>query len=102
MNISSHNRRQSAAVALCGMILAVLLISMSYIVVESHHDCIGEGCPVCEMLELCQHTIQKIGAVVFISVVFIFASALESYKVIIYFFVFENSTLVRQKVRMNN
>ena len=42
-----------------GVILVLsLLLSLSFVAFEAHHDCEGEDCPICICLEECVNTIK--------------------------------------------
>jgi len=48
--------------AFCGVILlAALLFSSLFVVAESDHDCEGDGCPVCLLLQACVSGFQQTG-----------------------------------------
>ena len=49
-------RRVTAAIT-CMVLLFVLLFSITYITLESDHDCCGEDCHICECLEACGKTL---------------------------------------------
>ncbi len=101
MNIYSKNRR-TAAVILCFLFIAALMLSMAYIVKDSRHECIGGDCPVCAQLELVQKTIDQLGTAL-ILLLFI-GTALFTLCISSYYFYTETipNTPVRQNVRMNN
>ena len=44
----------------CMVLLFVLLFSITYISLESDHDCCGEDCHICECLEACGKTLSLI------------------------------------------
>ncbi|MCR4557984.1 MAG: hypothetical protein K5779_09205 [Saccharofermentans sp.] len=50
-------KRITAAV-MCMMLFFVLLFTISYITLESDHDCCGRDCPVCECLEACGNALR--------------------------------------------
>ena len=50
--------RKIAAAMICMVLLFVLLFSISYIMLESDHDCCGENCHICECLEACGNALQ--------------------------------------------
>ena len=58
------NRKRLSALLLCiGMILA-LFVSSAYIAYEAGHDCCGEDCSVCQMIELNSDVLRLIGLAV--------------------------------------
>lgn len=50
--------RKIAAAMTCMVLLFVLLFSISYITLESDHDCCGENCHICECMEACGNALQ--------------------------------------------
>lgn len=43
------------------MMLLVVLVSASYVAVESGHDCTGEECPICACINQCESTLREVG-----------------------------------------
>ena len=50
------------ACILCLVFVATLFVSETYIVTHTHHDCIGEGCPVCAALASCEQLLKNLAA----------------------------------------
>ncbi len=84
------------------LLLAVLLLSVFFMAVEAEHECTGEDCHICEVLEQCFNTVKRLGENVAVTVTFavsvIFAAVLllPSTRETV------GSTLVSRKVRMND
>ena len=100
---SKAAKSKRAAAGIVGfMILLILLLSVSYIIVESDHDCTGEDCPTCVFLQQCMYRIHGVNGEI--------AVVLSTLIPIIFILFFESSivigfslkTLVSRKVRMNN
>ena len=85
------------------LLLLTLFFSMIFISEEmGHHDCSGENCPVCAVLEICINNVEKCGTVVIAAAVaavimITFLNADNNYKEEIVF-----SSLTGKKVRLNN
>ena len=85
------------------LLLLTLFFSMIFISEEmGHHDCSGENCPVCAVLEICINNVEKCGTVVIAAAVaavimITFSNADNKYKEEIVF-----SSLTGKKVRLNN
>ena len=43
------------------LLLLLTIFSSVYIIVESEHECEGEGCPICHMIEVCEEILYSIG-----------------------------------------
>lgn len=56
---------------------ATLLLSMTYIVLESDHDCIGAICPVCKQIHMIERFIGYLG--ISLSILFCIFLAFEIY-----------------------
>ncbi|MBQ7433527.1 MAG: hypothetical protein IJV50_08760 [Lachnospiraceae bacterium] len=87
---------------LCVLFLSVMTLSIFYIVREADHDCTGEDCPVCAMIQTAEQTLQFLGTgmvpVVWllVPVLFLFLKKrMEETGIVC-------RTLVQQKVRLNN
>ena len=95
--------RKLAASLTIMVLLFVLLFSISYVTLESDHDCCGEHCHVCECLEACGNALRLVRcsagtaahaaiglSAVFFAITLVFASA-----------VFGKETPVSDKIRLN-
>ncbi len=84
------------------MMLAVLLVSASFIAAETGHDCCGDDCPICECIMLCEIALRQID----ISAALQAAVTLPVIFFCISFFVsgcnYCRETPVSRKVRLNN
>lgn len=50
------------ACVLCVMFVAALFVSGSFFATHTHHDCIGENCPVCAALASCERLLKSFAA----------------------------------------
>lgn len=55
---SKHSKLTSAVAVL---VIALVVVSLFYVVLEADHDCCGEGCHICEIIMLCSEMVRKIG-----------------------------------------
>ena len=46
-------QKRAFALLLCAVLLFLLLASPALFVVHADHDCSGEGCEICALLDLC-------------------------------------------------
>ena len=80
----------------------VLLFSTIYIADHAKHDCIGEDCPVCAVMEQCGIMLKTIGTAILAAcagmVLHFLLRRDTHYRVYFYFC----NSLFFQKVRMNN
>ena len=79
-----------------------MLFSVMYIAIESHHDCIGEDCPICQYIIVCENILKKLSttlAVISISITFFFASKISIIKNLKLILI---QTLVSLKVKLSN
>ena len=98
--MTKNNRFIASVLALT--IILLMLLSASFIVAESHHDCTGEECPICSQIAVCETVLKTIGtaftAVVIVSVMTErIAVRLGSVRND-----FEKKTLVTLKVKLTN
>lgn len=48
-------------------ILLVLLFSAAFIAAEADHDCVGENCPICAQIAVCQNILKTFSLAVCIA-----------------------------------
>ena len=99
---SFKNMRGGIAAFLCAALLAGVLFATFFIADEYHHDCTGEECPICQTIAECEAFVNQISSGLIVVVAALLAIlAVADIKVMLgnIFFV---STLVTQKVRLNN
>ena len=84
------------------LICSIMLWSAFYIANETGHDCIGEDCPICYQLSVCQNNINRLSTVVCsIICTFFFISKLRNVKLSGFVF-FSGNTLVSLKVKLTD
>ena len=90
------------AILLAAMVLFVMLSSACYIAIEANHDCVGEDCPICCQISVCEHTLRSAGQAVLVVIlaafIGIFAISLPVFsKKLAY-----HTSLVSLKVKLSN
>lgn len=99
--IPDNSRKRTAAGIFGLLMLVVLMLSSLYIAAESHHDCCGDDCPICETLLQCENTLRQLGesacaaAFIVIAVLTVLLAAPAASVIF-------SETLVSRKVRLNN
>lgn len=53
-------RNRVAAFVLTLLFVFVMLFSQFFIIAEAEHDCIGEHCPVCEQIAVCENALKTL------------------------------------------
>lgn len=74
-----NKRTRAAAMALACVLALILLFSVFFIVLEADHDCAGEDCAVCAVLNVCEtllHRLAGFGAAVLTA---LFAAAVKAF-----------------------
>lgn len=83
------------------LLLIVVLFSSFYLAAEAGHDCVGEDCPVCVCIHLCENTLNQIGS----GTAVLIAVAISLFAILISATCFAGpcilKTLVSGKVRLN-
>ena len=94
--------RRSAAFLLAAGTLAAVICSLLFLVREIDHDCTGEDCPVCAVMQLCEGGLRTLSAsgAGHMSAAGYFC-AFPVLLLILFFFV-HRPTLISYKVRLNN
>ena len=52
------------AILLAVMVLFVMLYSALFIVSHAEHDCVGENCPICYQISVCQNALKNLSLAV--------------------------------------
>ena len=52
------------AILLAVMVLFVMLYSALFIVAHAEHDCVGENCPICYQISVCENTLKNLSLAV--------------------------------------
>ncbi|MBR5974354.1 MAG: hypothetical protein IK020_04135 [Clostridiales bacterium] len=84
------------------LILGIMLFSTIYIAVESNHECEGEECPICFIIEQCENTLQQFRTGMTFRMPVILAVVAAILTFVCGIRVSAKETPVSQKVRMNN
>ncbi len=99
---SRINLIKKAAPALAALLLFVYLVASAFPVIEQHHACHGDECPICEMIELCEGLAAMFGTGLAVTVAaFAIVSAVFAVKGYVENIVIRRS-LVEEKVRLND
>lgn len=78
------------------------LFSVCYIAIESEHDCIGDGCPICLLLTLCEQNYQVFSVIILLYAAAILCSYVKIFVSKTQFRFIIIDTPVTLKVQMNN
>ncbi len=96
----SHRKVLSLLAA--AILFVSMFLSSFFIASELHHDCTGEDCPVCSVLQLCETQLRELGSSIavlsFALPFYLFFTLVLSY----FSFFFFAHTLITSKVRLNN
>ena len=98
----NRKRQKTFSIAVCVLFLIITFASLFYIVEEENHYCTGEDCPICANIHQAEQTLRNLGAGTVIHatvnpVLFMFVLAIAGQA-----FVVSNTSLVSQKVRLND
>lgn len=93
-------RKRLIASVLALTVALVMLFFVCFIVAEADHDCVGENCPICYQICICENVMRSIGFVA-IAVIFTIFSRLFSIAIPALVNKWEyNISLVRLKVKL--
>ncbi len=60
--LKNNRERKASTVFLCAAMVFALFVSLSVVVLESHHsDCTGDGCPICALLQMAEDALVAMG-----------------------------------------
>lgn len=94
--------RKITSLTMIIIVFFVVVLSTFYIAHEYHHDCDGDECPICILIEQCENTLKQIkdgissGFRFIMPLFFVMTQLLYCVTYII------SETLVSNKIRMNN
>lgn len=66
-------KNRIVAVLLAVMFFIVVLYSAAFVAAEADHDCVGENCPICYQISVCENALKNLSLAVCAAV---FAAAL--------------------------
>ena len=65
-------KKRIISLAVAVAVLFVMLCSAVFVAAEANHDCVGENCPICYQISVCENTLKNLSlavcAVVFAAV----------------------------------
>ncbi len=94
-------KRFSAGI-MAAMMLAVVLLSVSFIASEADHDCCGDDCPICAGIQLCENTLEQIGSGAAGQAAAITPAIFLCISILLSVCICRQETPVSRKVRLNN
>ena len=87
---------------MCAMLIIGMLFSSFYIASEYNHHCQGDGCPVCQIVAICESFLNNATTGLSICAVAVFAVLFAASLYLLTSNHLVIPTLVSQKVRLNN
>ena len=55
-----EKKKKIAAILLAVTVMFVMLYSALFIAAEADHDCVGENCPICYQISVCENTLKNL------------------------------------------
>lgn len=95
-------KKRVFSMAISILFLFVTFVSLFYIVKEENHNCTGEDCPICATIHQAEQTLRDLGAGTVIHVTVNPMPLLSVLAIAGQTFVVSSTSLVSQKVRLNN
>ena len=90
------------SILICITLLFVAAASLFYLAEEINHSCTGENCPVCANMHQAEQTLKNLGTGVIANVVSVFRPTIILCIIMVRFFFVICTSLVSQKVRIND
>ncbi len=86
----------------CVLLITVTLFSHFYLAVEAGHDCVGEDCPICSCMEICEGVLHQVSGAspLFVAIVLFLGIFLVLILPSVKIYVSDRS-LISQKVRLD-
>ncbi len=96
------NKKRIVALIMAVIFFSLMLLFSFYIAKEINHDCVGDNCPICQEISICENILRNISNDIAING-FVFIYTYISYKIILlYNPIFSKITLVSLKVKLSN
>ena len=96
------NRKKVISVAICILFLFVTFAALFYIAEEENHHCTGEDCPICANLHQAEQTLRNTGNGTIVIVTISLMPILFALLITEQFLLASDTSLVSQKVRLND
>lgn len=101
-NSKEYYVNRIAAGIMAILMLAFVVFSAVFIAEETDHDCCGEDCPVCACIRLIENAQRQLGTGAPVSFPYILPVLFISLTAVLSFTAVLKTTLVSQKVRMDD
>jgi hypothetical protein len=98
----SKNLKNIVALSMTILIFLALIYAHIFIVTHIHHNCSGEGCPICSEIQLAKAMIQQISSAILTVIYLITFVCIMDEGISISNHVILSITPVQMKVRMND
>lgn len=102
IEIRYTKKQRLIAALICAACIFVPFLSSFYIVREADHDCTGAGCPICACIQQCEHHLKQIATGKVGEMTTVTPALFLTVIVSLIFCLVCCTTLVSQKVRLNN
>ena len=90
-----------ASLALAALLIIFFLFSMTFIVMEAHHDCEGEDCPICSVLKMAEDNIRSFHDPALGALVIAFIPVLQGVLLSLKAGMEPSNSLISEKIRLN-
>lgn len=98
-----HTKKQKTLAALiCTAFMLVAFFSIFFIVEEARHDCTGENCPICACIHQAEKTLKQVGAGAVGAAGFHPVFEMLALALVCTFLLVPCTSLISQKVRLND
>lgn len=95
-------KQKTQAFLICTALIIVTLFSVLFIVKEAGHDCTGENCPVCACIRQAEQNLKQVGTGRIEAAVYPPVMAQSVLALVCVFLTVPCTTLISQKVRLND
>ena len=98
----SDNRTKITALLMSLALLIAVLLSAFYIADETNHSCIGDHCPICHEMELCETVLTSIGTAFFTALSICFGVQFLRITADVFSSFLPSETLITLKVKLSD
>lgn len=97
-----NNIKKIFSVFVALVIVLTIFFSMIFISVNTNHDCTGDGCPVCEQIQVAENVLSKLTQAVVSVAIAISLCVLAQGSIIVFSNAIINNFPIKLKVKMLN
>ncbi len=94
--------KKLAGIIGAAIIVVTMLFSVAFLSCNAHHDCSGENCPICEMMQMAENILDKLSMAIATIAVALCLCSLAQESMAVFSDAIAHDSPVKLKVKMLN